>query len=64
MADESALLDQLLEARYSGVLTVRHGDRVVTYRSLAEIDQAIQSLQISINGGRRVHYFTPAMRRD
>lgn len=64
MDDPAALLTRLLQARYSGVLRVRDGDQDITYRSLAELDRAIQSLQIAVHGGRRVHYFTPALRRD
>lgn len=34
-------IDALKSARASGALSVRHGDEMVTYRSLAEINSAI-----------------------
>lgn len=65
MIDSSELLNRLYEARYSGVLRVRQGDRDITYNSPAELDEAIKSLEARISGRKRqVYYFTPAMRRD
>jgi hypothetical protein len=64
MADYAALLEQLIEARYSGVLRVRHGDRDITYRSQAELDAAIRDLEGRINARRAIYYATPALRRD
>jgi hypothetical protein len=64
MLDYADLLNRLYEARYSGVLRVRHGDRDVTYRSQAELDSAIRDLEIKVNNRRAVYHITPAMRRD
>jgi hypothetical protein len=64
MADYAALLEQLIEARYSGVLRVRHGDRDITYRSQADLDAAIRDLETKVSGRRSVYYATPALRRD
>ena len=64
MLDYADLLNRLYEARYSGVLRVRHGDRDITYRSQAELDSAIRDLEIKTNSRRPVYYVTPAMRRD
>jgi hypothetical protein len=65
MIDSSELLNRLYEARYSGVLRVRQGDRDVTYHSPAELEEAIKSLEARIAGkNRQVYHFTPAMRRD
>jgi hypothetical protein len=49
MADDAALrLAALKAAKASGVLTVRHGDTMTTFRSLAEIDRIILSLEAEI----------------
>lgn len=64
MLDHADLLNRLYEARYSGVLRVRHGDRDITYRSAAELDAAIRDLEMQASGRRRVYYATPALRRD
>ena len=64
MLDYADLLNRLYEARYSGVLRVRHGDRDITYRSQAELDSAIRDLEIKANSRRAVYHVTPAMRRD
>jgi hypothetical protein len=64
MVDYNSLLEQLIEARYSGVLRVRHGDRDITYRSQAELDSAIRDLEARIASRRSVYYATPALRRD
>jgi hypothetical protein len=51
--------DGLLRAKRSGVLTIRHGEKTVTYRSVAEIDKALADLndEIAEVGG------TPRRRR-
>jgi hypothetical protein len=46
MADDTAArLAALKRARDSGVLTVRHGDTLTTFRTLAEIESIISSLE-------------------
>jgi hypothetical protein len=42
--DPAAWLAALLRARASGVLSVKHGDTMTTFRSLAEIDSIIRSI--------------------
>lgn len=42
-------LDALRAARDNGVLTVREGEKTVTYRSLAEIEQIIGTLQADVD---------------
>ena len=68
MSDNASLLAALKEARFSGHQRVRFGDRDVTYKSDAEMAAAIRALEAEIaaeaGNGRKVHYFTPAMRRD
>jgi hypothetical protein len=64
MADYAALREKLIEARYSGVLRVRAGDRDITYRSQEELDAAIRELDKVIGSKRAVYYATPALRRD
>jgi DNA-binding FadR family transcriptional regulator len=44
MADDATMLAALKAARNSGALTVRHGDTMTTFRSLAEMDQIISDL--------------------
>jgi hypothetical protein len=43
-------IDALKAARASGALTVRHGDSMVTYRSLAEINSAIAANEQELSG--------------
>ncbi|WCR05240.1 hypothetical protein JHX88_09955 [Paracoccus saliphilus] len=45
-------LEALLEARDSGALTVRHGDKSVTYRSDSEMAAAIASLEDRISAAQ------------
>lgn len=45
---DAAQLAALKTARNSGVLTVKHGETQTTYRSLAEIDRIISSLEAQI----------------
>jgi hypothetical protein len=46
MADDAASqLAALKKARASGVLTVHHGDTSTTFRTLAEIDSIVRSLE-------------------
>lgn len=47
--DLTAQLVALKKARASGALVVRHGDTSITYRSLAEIRDAIAAVQGEIN---------------
>lgn len=50
-ADElTARIEKLKKARGSGVLTVRHGDEMVTYRSVAEINAAIRADEQELAG--------------
>lgn len=49
LATLQAQLEALKTARNSGVLIVRHGDEQVTYRSRAEIDSIIDSIQGEID---------------
>jgi hypothetical protein len=44
-----ARIDALKAARDSGVLTVRHGESTVTYRSMDEIMRAITAAQADLN---------------
>lgn len=49
-------LTALKKARASGVLSVRHGDTSVQYRSLSEIERAISAVKKelrALNGGAR-----------
>jgi len=68
MSDNASLLVALKAARYSGHSRVRHGDRDLTFRSDAELAAAISALEMEIaaesGSGRRVHYITPALRRE
>ncbi len=48
--DPAAWLVALQKARASGVLSVRHGDTMTTFRSLAEIDSIIRSLSAGVIG--------------
>jgi hypothetical protein len=43
--DAASQLAALKKAKASGVLTVHHGDTSTTFRSLAEIDSIIRSLE-------------------
>lgn len=42
------LLDELIRARASGEARVSYGDKAVVYRSIAEIETAISSLEEQI----------------
>jgi len=68
MSDNASLLASLKAARYSGHQRVRHGDRDIVFKTDAEMAAAISALEAEIaaesGGGRKVHYFTPALRRD
>lgn len=57
------MLDNLVRARSSGVLVVKHGDTTTTYRSVSELNAAIAALKEDIARAsgkrrRRVHYIT------
>lgn len=61
LAEKQIELDGLKAARSSGILTVRHGDQSITYRSLAEIEKSISVLEkeigvLSSDQPRRVRY--------
>lgn len=56
----TARREALEEAMHSGVLTVRHGEVTTTFRSIAEIEKAIASLNRKIAGKRR----SPAVGRQ
>lgn len=49
MAYTQAQIDALKKAIASGVLTVRHGDEQVTYRSLAEMQAALKAMEGEVN---------------
>jgi hypothetical protein len=49
MAYTQAQIDALKRAIASGVLIVRHGDEQVTYRSLAEMRQALADMEGEVN---------------
>ena len=56
-------LTAIKNARYSGVLTVRHGDTSTTFRSISEMDRIISGLEkeiaeLSGTKRRRVRYVT------
>lgn len=46
--EKNDLLDGLKTAKFSGALSVSYRDRTVTYRSMAELDQAIRDLEIEL----------------
>lgn len=48
-----ARLTALRAARDTGVLTVRHGDTSIQYRSLAEIERTISVLESSLLPGKK-----------
>jgi len=43
-------LDELRRAAASGALMIRHGEKSVTYRSMADLQVAISNLQTEIAG--------------
>lgn len=57
-ADElTARIEKLKKARGSGVLTVRHGDQMTTFRSVAEMNVAIAADEqelAALNGSVRL----------
>lgn len=50
MAFTQTDIDNLKKAIASGVLTVRHGDESVTYRSLADLERALARAENAVNG--------------
>jgi hypothetical protein len=60
MDDPADWLAALQRARASGVLSVRHGDTMTTFRTLAEIDSIIRSLSAGMAGDPTVR---PALSR-
>ena len=48
MAFTQAQIDELQSLYARGILSVRHGDKTVTYSSLAEIWAAIQRMERSL----------------
>jgi enamine deaminase RidA (YjgF/YER057c/UK114 family) len=49
MAYTQTQIDQLKAAIASGVLTVKHGDTLTTYRSLAEMKEALRDMEGEVN---------------
>jgi hypothetical protein len=58
MAYTQAQIDALKTSIASGVLTVRHGEKTVTYRSLAEMQELLSRMEADVAGGtrRRLRY--------
>jgi hypothetical protein len=48
LTDKQTQLAALRKSRNSGVLTVRYGETLTTFRSLAEMEQIIRSLENEI----------------
>ena len=55
-------LNALERALALGTLRVRDGDRDITYRSVVELREAINTVRASLSGGRRSH-FQPTFER-
>lgn len=53
MAFTQAQLDSLREAYASGILTVKHGDKIVTYRSLDDMARLISQIEKALAGTSR-----------
>lgn len=53
----------LRQALASGVRAVQHGDKVVTYRSMQEIREAIQTIEAAIGTAQPVRAFRPVTDR-
>lgn len=49
-AELTARIEKLKAARASGVLSVRHGDQMTTFRSIAEINAAIAADERELAG--------------
>ncbi|MBZ7921648.1 hypothetical protein LAC81_07620 [Ensifer adhaerens] len=49
MAYTQTQIDALKKAIASGVLTVRHGDEQVTYRSFSEMRQLLKDMEAEVN---------------
>jgi hypothetical protein len=49
-------LAALENALASGALRVRSGDQDITYRSVAELREAIATVKAALNGSRRAFY--------
>lgn len=60
MSPDHQLLEKLRAAKYSGVARVRHENKDLTYRSMAELDRAIASLErrLGQSGPARVTPYT------
>ena len=52
-AELQAFLDKLDEAIATGAMTVKHGDKAVTYRSVKEMLEARERLQRRLNKAKR-----------
>lgn len=50
MAYTQAQIDSLKKAIASGVSTVRHGDTLTTFRSLAEMKEALRDMETEVSG--------------
>lgn len=52
----------LLRLKRSGALSVGHGDKRVQYRSMADLDAAIEEINAELNGGRKRVFYVNARR--
>jgi 5-enolpyruvylshikimate-3-phosphate synthase len=52
MAFTQSQIDALKAAIAQGALTVRHGDTSITYRSMAEMREALSMMEAEVNGRR------------
>jgi hypothetical protein len=52
MAYTQQQLDDLKAAYASGVLTVRHGENMVTYQTMGEMEKAIANIEAQVNAKR------------
>lgn len=50
MAFTQTDIDRLEKAMASGVLTVKHGDTLTTFRSMAEMERQIERMKAEVSG--------------
>ncbi|RWN11771.1 hypothetical protein [Mesorhizobium sp.] len=43
-------IDRLKKAMASGVLTVKHGDTLTTFRSMAEMERQLERMEAEVSG--------------
>ena len=60
MAYTQAELDALKEAIATGALTVRHGDKSITYKSTAEMLAAVERIKRELASPKRRSFGTAA----